>query len=141
MEKLKLQTEGVEFHYDENDTNAINFFVDGGYLSLQICVYVDPSESPPSTEPHIELNSQEQAHYGGIGSVAFYCDKLTINFPKKFLRKYDQVEILVGSKVDKKIVDFFVNHLFMGDRVRYSDEFPPELHIEQTEFQERLGEE
>jgi CRISPR/Cas system-associated protein endoribonuclease Cas2 len=141
MEKLKLQAEGVEFHYDENDTNAINFLVEGGYLSLQIGVYVDPCENPPSTEPHIELDSQEKAQYGGIGLVVFYPDKLTINFSKKFLKKYDQVEILVGSTVDKKIVDFFVNHLFMGDRVEYSGEFPRELHVEQTEFQERLDEE
>lgn len=40
------------------------------------------------------------------------------------------------SKVDEKIVDFFVKHLFMGNRVKYSSEFPGELHVEQTEFQE-----
>lgn len=86
MEILILQTHSIDFHYDEIDANAVNFIVIDGYLSLQTCVYVDPSEDPPSTEPHIELNSQEQAQYGGIDSIVFHPEKLTIKFSKKFLK-------------------------------------------------------
>lgn len=69
MEILILQIHSIDFHYDEIDTNAVHFIVTDGYLSLQTCVYFDPSEDPPSIEPHIEFNSEEQAQYGGIDSI------------------------------------------------------------------------
>ncbi|WCM93953.1 hypothetical protein M5C99_04260 [Acidovorax sp. NCPPB 2350] len=141
MEKLELIAQKTEYHYDENDTNAVNFITQNGYLSLQICVYIDPGDDPPLTEPHIELDSQSGGHYGGIDSVEFHPTKVEISFRKRFLKKYDQISITIPWGIDEEIVDFFVNYLFMGDKVTYSSEVDKKLHITQTEFQENLDEE
>ncbi|GKT16789.1 hypothetical protein AVHY2522_12960 [Acidovorax sp. SUPP2522] len=138
MENLEIIAQKTEYHYDENDTNAVNFITQNGYLSLQICVYIDPGDDPPLTEPHIELDSQKGGHYGGVDIVEFHPDKIIIYFKKKFLKKYDQVVISIPWGVDKEMVSFFVNHLFMGDKVAYSSKIDKNLHTEQTEFQEDL---
>ncbi|MDA8455334.1 hypothetical protein M4R22_11240 [Acidovorax sp. GBBC 3334] len=141
MKFLELIAKKIDYHYDENDTNAVNFITQDGYLSLQICVYIDPGDDPPLTEPHIELNSQSGGHYGGIDFVEFHPDRIIIFFKKRFLREYDQIGISIPSGVDKKMVSFFVNQLFMGDKVVYAPEIDKNLHTKQTEFQERLDEE
>lgn len=120
---LLLKPISIEMVYDELDTNALNFQFNEGYLSIQTSVYLEEDEQ--LNEPYIEMNDQANAQCGGIKQVVFFPNKILIEFSEAppFLDKHQTIEILLTEKVDKKIVDFVNNHLFLGELTSYSADF------------------
>ena len=119
---LTLTPQHVEFVYDELDTNAINFQLEGGYLSIQTGVYLEDDER--LNEAFIEFNEQGNAQCGGIERVTFFRDKISINFPESapYLGEYCSVDVWPDGGVTRQMVDFFNNHLFLGELTEYADD-------------------
>lgn len=120
---LTLHPQKIEFVYDQLDTNAINFQLQDGYLSIQTSVYLEEDEQ--LNEPYIEFNGQGNAQVGGVERVAFFRNKISIEFfeSSPFLDTYSSVDIWPDGGVTRQMIDFFNNHLFLGSRTEYANDF------------------
>jgi hypothetical protein len=121
--ELLLTPFAVELTYDELDTNAANFRLQDGYFSIQTSVYLEDDDL--LNEPFLELNNQSQAQCGSIERVTFGDAHLVIKLEDSspFLEKYRSIRLLLHDGISKELVDFFSNHLFLGDHVTYEDRF------------------
>jgi hypothetical protein len=121
--ELRLNVNAIDFIYDELDSNAVNFLVDNGYFSIQTSIYLEDDER--LNEPFIELNEPSNVQCGGIEQVLFADNEITIEFsPTSMLvNRFTTVRLGIASGVSKETVDFFVNFLFLADRVTYSNSF------------------
>ncbi|QRR07825.1 hypothetical protein FPJ27_16440 [Burkholderia sp. MS455] len=130
--KLTIHPIEVDFVYDELDTNAVTFKLKDGYLSIQTCVYLEDDER--LNEPTVELNDQGSSQCGGLAHIVFFPREVEVGFREGdyFLGEYSAISILLDEFVDVKLVDFFVNHLFLGDIVVYGDGFDPARKVTQT---------
>jgi hypothetical protein len=52
--------------------------------------------------------------------------------------KYENIAVPSTDPVDRTLVDFFANHLFIGRYIRYSDDFAESNKVSQTSRRERL---
>ncbi|MCL2423661.1 MAG: hypothetical protein FWD11_07215 [Micrococcales bacterium] len=112
--------------------------VEWDYLMIQRGVCIDPDEEPFYALPHVELDDQSGGDYYDVASATFFPQRIEIDFaPRQFADKYSTIAIH-ATRVPRGIVEFFVNGLYLGDRTVYSDDFPDEDRVEQTEFQEIL---
>ncbi|WP_174939027.1 hypothetical protein [Burkholderia lata] len=136
--KLTIHPIEIDFVFDELDTNAITFKLEEGYFSIQTCVYLEDDER--LNEPTIELNDQGSSQCGGLRQVYFASRSVELKFQEgyDFLDKYSAVLISFDEFVDVKLVDFFVNHLFLGDIVCYEDDFDSSKKVVQTEKRDYL---
>ncbi|HEM7889321.1 MULTISPECIES: hypothetical protein [Burkholderia] len=121
--KVTIHSVGVDFVYDVLNTNAVTFKLKGGYLSIQTCVYLEDDER--LNEPTIELNDQGSSQCGGLVQIVIFPREMQLEFHEnaRFLGKYSFVSILLDEFVDVRLVDFFVNHLFLGGIVMYGGDF------------------
>ncbi|WP_423762418.1 hypothetical protein [Burkholderia sp. NLJ2] len=128
----------VDFVYDELDANAVTFKLKDGYLSIQTCVYLEDDER--LNEPTVELSDQGSSQCGGLAQIVFSPREVELKFQEGdyFLSQYSAISILLDEFVDVKLVDFFVNHLFLGDIVIYGDSFDPAEKVIQTEKRDYL---
>lgn len=135
---LEIFASQIEMHYDELDTNAINFQFVNGYLSIQIQIYIDPDNSPEENEPYFEMQDDSTGQYINIKRV--YLDKnlISIKLSEAFCLKYYNISIYLPYELNFNLIDFFVNHLFLGKYVEYSDSIPNSLRIKQTQFRDFL---
>lgn len=130
--KLTIHPTEVDFVYDDLDTNAVTFKLEGGYLSIQTCVYLEDDER--LNEPTIELNDQRCSQCGGLDQIVFFPREIDLKFQEGgyFLDKYSAISIFFDELVDVRLVDFFVNHLFLGGIVTYDGSFDPAKKVSQT---------
>ncbi|WP_152602006.1 hypothetical protein [Burkholderia paludis] len=130
--KLTIHPIEFDFVYDELDTNAVTFKLDGGYLSIQTCVYLEDDER--LNEPTVELNDQGNSQCGGLAQIVFSPRKVELKFKEGdyFLGEHSAISILLDEFVDVKLVDFFVNYLFLGGIVTYDGSFDPARKVIQT---------
>ena len=136
--KLTIHPVEVDFVYDELDTNAVTFKLEDGYLSIQTCVYLEDDER--LNEPTVELNDQGSSQCGGLAQIVFSPREVELKFREGdyFLGEHPAILILLDEFVDVKLVDFFVNHLFLGDIVTYDGSFDPARKVIQTETRDYL---
>ncbi len=134
---LELKVTKIQFIYDDGDTNAINFILDdNGYFSIQTCVYEEQDEN--FNQPFFEFKEQSNGQRGGLERIDFSTEKTLLTFKdnKLFMKRYKEVELLLNQPVDRKIVDFFANHLFVGDLIHYDGGFEISARVIQTEYRE-----
>jgi len=138
---LTLNVTKIQFIYDEGDTNAINFILDdNGYFSIQIGVYLEEGDHPSLNQPIFEFKDQGDSQSGGIEEIHFSEKKIILTFRDSdlFLKKYKTVELLLDQPLNRKMVDFFANHLFLGEIIRYDIGFKESNKVIQTEHRELL---
>jgi len=123
----------VVYEKDINGVNSIIFGTDeDGYFLIQRDSFIDLKEDPMYKKPYIEMNEQN-GHYYDILKVLFSQKTIYILLERCFLSK-NQILINMQDDVNAKIIDFFVNNLFLGSVVEYSDDVDLNLHIKQTIF-------
>ncbi|VWC50933.1 hypothetical protein BLA17378_00788 [Burkholderia aenigmatica] len=135
--ELTVRPIDVDFVYDELDTNAITFRLADGYFSIQTCVYLEDDER--LNEPMVELGSQG-AQSGGLVRVLICPREIRLQFRESlcFLHECTLISIVFDELVDVTLVDFFVNHLFLGDILIYGDDFDASKKVIQTRKREYL---
>jgi hypothetical protein len=118
--------------YDDLDTNAITFELDQGYFTIQTGVYLEEEED--LNEPSFELNDQGDSQNGGLEKIIFTKSEIIIQFKNSyfFLYKYETIKINLKEEISRKIVDFFANHLFLGDFIFYDEKFDQLNKVSQT---------
>ncbi|MFC9660041.1 hypothetical protein ACFVJ5_07360 [Nocardia sp. NPDC127606] len=133
MGTLRIVPKEIELIYDQLDTNAINFREADGYFSIQTGVYLE--EDGQLDEPQFELNDQGNSQFGGLRQALFSKDELTLEFADDtpFIEKHKTVDVDLSSADIHQVVDFFANHLAMGDIIAYTADFPDADKVEQTE--------
>lgn len=126
-----MHSVGVDFVYDVLNTNAVTFKLKDGYISIQTCVYLEDDER--LNEPTIELNDQGSSQCGGLMEIVIFSSEIRLVFCEnsRFLGEYYFISILLDELVDVRLVDFFVNHLFLGGIVVYGDDFDPSKKVDQ----------
>ncbi|SRR6266700_1994906 len=137
---LELKATKIQFIYDDGDTNAINFTLDdNGYFSIQNGVYLE--EDDDLNQPIFEYKDQGHSQSGGIEGIVFGKRIILLNFKNSdlFLEKYKTTELLLNQSVDRKTVDFFANHLFLGDYIQYDKNFEDSNKVAQTKYREPLS--
>jgi len=146
---LELHPEEVEFAGDDW-TNALSFHLaegfekgDPGWFTISIGYFTeDDPDCPELDYPQFEWNDEGSSEACWPSKVQFSNDKIVIHFGEdKFIKKYDTVEIHLKDGVTKQIVDFFANHLFMGEYLSYDDDFNKDNIVPQTETRESLADE
>lgn len=123
---------------DDLDVNIASFISGEDYISIQICQY---EEGDPQLDlPYIEHNAQETGQYGGIDSIKISPEGVVIAFKKDQLLEGRYGTACVDLKVPltRDAIDFFVNHLFLSDYIRYSADFDPSLTVKSTAIRDRL---
>ncbi len=135
--ELTIRPMEVEFVYDELDTNAITFRLADGYFSIQTCVYLEDDER--LNEPMVELSDQG-AQSGGLVGVLVCPREISLQFQESlcFLDECSSISIVFDELVDVTLVDFFVNHLFLGDILIYGDDFDASKKVIQTRKRDYL---
>ena len=53
---------------------------------------------------------------------------------KRFLERHRAIRLRLGRRLDRKMVDFFVNSLFFSQIVEYAGDFHDGLKVTQTGF-------
>ena len=129
---IELSPDKVDLHYDELDSNAINFRWPSGYFSIQTGVYLEPDDDP-YYDPYFELNEQDCSQAGGFSKIAIDGRSIEIELAagREFLDKYSAIRISV--KVTDEIIDFFNNYLFLGHLISYGPAIDDSRRIKQTE--------
>jgi hypothetical protein len=74
-------------------------------------------------------------HFGAAVERARTCQAEDSAFPNC---KYESVSVPSTAPVDRTLVDFFANHLFLGRYIRYSEDFAESNKVSQTSCRERL---
>jgi hypothetical protein len=132
----------IEFVFDDLDTNAISFYADDGYFSIQTGVCLESEENDrTANEPYFELSDQENSQAGRIEEIVFDENKITLVFKTSdlFMEKYRTLTIKLASPTTKETVDFFNNCLFLGKYITYSPAFPVDKRVIQTKFKIDYG--
>ena len=134
---LELRPNEVDLHYNELDSNAINFRWPSGYFSIQTGVYLEPDDDP-YYDPYFEFNDQELSQAGGFSRVIFHLDRIEIELEtgREFMDQYPAIHIAV--KVTDEMIDFFNNYLFLGHLINYGPDIDGSRRIKQTETREIL---
>jgi hypothetical protein len=156
---LDLTPQKIALVYDDLDSNAVFFQLPrpDSYFCVQACVYLEDNEI--LNLPYFELNEQSDSHYRRIEAATFFGEKIVLSFAhdSMFLKKYGSVTLHFGATVekvrtyqtedvavpstepvDRTLVDFFANHLFLGRYIRYSEDFAESNKVSQTSDRERL---
>jgi len=134
---LNVKPERIEYVYDTLDTNALHCITADGYFDIQRCVYIDPKDDLIFKKPYIELDEQNGI-YCDFEEVQISANSIHITLERYFLSDYKHIIINMTEEVDLKTIDFFVNHLFLGDVVKYAEDIGIDMHIEQTEFPDQF---
>ncbi|WP_175747181.1 hypothetical protein [Burkholderia pyrrocinia] len=136
--KVAMHSVGVDFVYDVLNTNAVTFKLKGGYLSIQTCVYLEDDER--LNEPMIEMNDQESSQCGGLARIVIFSREIQLEFREgaHFLGEYSFISIFLDEFIDVRLVDFFVNHLFLGSIVMYGANFDPSNKVNQIRKRDYL---
>ena len=109
------------------------------YFMLQRSGFVDPEEEPFFAFPRIELDDQSGGNYHDLARVTFSPRRIELDFgATPFLDKYAAI-VIHATQLPRGIVEFFVNGLYLGDRVIYSGDFPDAGRVIQTSHQMNLG--
>lgn len=134
---LELTSNKVDLHYNELGANAINFYLDSGYFSIQTGIYLEPDDDP-DLDPYFELNREENSQAGGFDQVIFSHNKITIVLDpeRHFMDRYCAIHLTVPVTDD--IIDFFNNFLFLGKIIRYDETIKEASRIQQTAQREIL---
>ena len=75
-------------------------------------------------------------YLGYIDKVEFKKNSIIISFSSILANGLSGLEVCLIDEIDAKLIDFFVNYLFLGDFAEFSSEIDVELHIAQVLFQE-----
>ncbi|HDR9508374.1 hypothetical protein C5615_19455 [Burkholderia cepacia] len=136
--KAAMHSVGVDFVYDVLNTNAVTFKLKGGYLSIQTCVYLEDDER--LNEPMIEMNDQGSSQCGGLARIVIFSREIQLEFQEsaRFLGEYSFISIFLDEFVDVRLVDLFVNHLFLGGIVMYGADFDPSKKVNQIRKRDYL---
>lgn len=135
---LEIAPNNIEFIYDVLDANAITFQLEDVSFSIQIDIYIDEDDDDIVNEPYFELNDEMNSQVGGLEKIVFHNDKICIYFQDDnlFLDKYSLIAI--SGVIDERTIDFFINHLFLGSKIQYSNDFDKENMASRTEFPDRI---
>lgn len=135
----------IEFVYCELDANAISFQLPSpnSYFSIQTDAFIDHEDLETDVsicKPWFELDDQINSKVNGLESVLFDRNSIMIFFEENefFLEKYKTITIHLNEAVTREIVDFFSNHLFLGNYIQYTEDFDENLKVLQTEYPEEI---
>ena len=166
LDLAPLRIELVYADGDTNAAN-FHLPAPGSYFCIQACVYLedDAELNVPYFELDDQSNSHycdvEAVTFFRENVVLSFADDslfldkyksvtLHCNAPLEKVRtyrtnggafldaKYASAAIPSHEPVDRTLVDFFANHLFLGAHIRYGEGFPEESKVSQTSFREPL---
>lgn len=138
---LTLTSLRIEYHDAELDCNALNFVLASGYFSLQRSLFIDAEDEPIFALPYFMLalpELGEDGNYNSINEVKVHMNRLQFAFAQPILSEHHNVCVILPAALDEALLDFLVNHLFLGEAVVCGDDVPSAWHRQQTEFQEWL---
>lgn len=129
---LNIIPANIEYVYDNLQTNAISFTWDNNYFTIATGEILEEDDDPDYIE--FELNDQGNFRIGNLDKVVFYNDRLEIIFTDLYLKKYEKS--VIHTEVNKKIVDFFINYLFLYKFIIYDDSFNTSNIVEKERVRE-----
>lgn len=129
---LSIIPNNIEYVYDNLQTNAISFIWDNNYFTIATGEILEEDDDPDYIE--FELNDQGNFRIGNLDKVVFYNDRLEIIFTDLYLKKYEKS--VIYTEVNKKIVDFFINYLFLDKFIIYDDSFNKSNIVEKERVRE-----
>lgn len=129
---LSIIPNNIEYVYDNLETNAISFIWDDNYFTIATGEILEEDDDPDYIE--FELNDQGNFRIGNLDKVVFYNDRLEIIFTDLYLKKYEKS--VIYTEVNKKIVDFFINYLFLDKFIIYDDSFNKSNIVEKERVRE-----
>lgn len=129
---LSIIPNNIEYVYDNLETNAISFIWDNNYFTIATGEILEEDDDPDYIE--FELNDQGNFRIGNLDKVVFYNDRLEIIFTDLYLKKYEKS--VIYTEVNKKIVDFFINYLFLDKFIIYDDSFNKSNIVEKERVRE-----
>ena len=138
---LTLTAQRIDYHHAELDCNALNFVLSEGYFSLQRSLFIDAEDDPIFALPYFMLASPElgeDGNYNTINEVKVFMDRLQFAFAQPILAEQYDICVILPTPLDVTLLEFLVNHLFLGEAVTYGDDVPSAWHRQQTDFQECL---
>lgn len=88
-------------------------------FSIQIGAYLE--EDDDLNQPTFKFRDQGSSQSGAIQEIHFSAKKIILTFRDSdlFLEKYKTVELLLDQPVNRKMVDFFANHLFLASFISW----------------------
>ena len=100
---LYFDVNHIEYHYEELDTNCINFISGYKVIFLSSSIYIEDQEI--LNKVYIESEGQENGLYGAIVKVVIRRNAIgiTFNSAKKLMGKYEYVELRLGKDVNEKL--------------------------------------
>lgn len=129
---LTILPRNIEYVYDDLETNAISFTWDNNYFTIATGEILEEGDDPDYIE--FEFNDQGNFRIGNLDKVVFYNDRLEIIFTNLYLEKYEKS--VIYTEVNKKIVDFFINYLFLDKFIIYDDSFNTSNIVEKERVRE-----
>jgi len=152
-----LDTNAINFHLPRPDS----------FFCIQACAYLEDDErlNLPYFELNEQSNSDRRrieavTFFGEKIVLSFTRDSMflkkynsvTLHFGVAVERvrtsqtedsafpnyKYESVAVPSTEPIDRVLVDFFANHLFLGRYIRYSKDFAESNKVSQTSHPERL---
>ena len=136
MTRLLFTPDNIEYNYDVHYSNAINFTSGGQYLSIQRSIVVDEDDDPILKKCNFTTSDGNLIGYIDIKNIEFKKCSIIISFSSALTNGLSGIEVCLVDEIDEKIIDFFVNYLFLGDVAEFSSEIDVKLHIAQVLFQE-----
>lgn len=136
MSKILFNPDNIEYYYDTHHSNAINFKSNGHYLSIQRSIVIDENDNPIFKKCNFTTSDGNLIGYIDIDKVEFKKNSIIISFSSILANGLSGLEVCLIDEIDAKLIDFFVNYLFLGDFAEFSSEIDVELHIAQVLFQE-----
>jgi hypothetical protein len=89
----------------------------------------------PHNSMFLEKYSSVTLHFDATVERVRTCQTEDSTFPNY---KYESIAIPSTEPVDRMLVDFFADHLFLGRYIRYSENFAESNKVSQTSYRERL---
>lgn len=130
---LNIIPTNIEYVYNNLQTNAISFTWDNNYFTIATGEILEEEDDDPNYI-EFELNDQENFRIGNLDKVVFYNDRLETIFTNLYLEKYEKS--VIYTEVNKKIVDFFINYLFLDNFIIYDDSFNTSNIVEKERVRE-----
>ena len=90
---LEISSSKIDMHYNELDSNAINFFHENGYLSIQIQSYIDEDNEDIENETYFEFNNESTGQYIAIKKLSIKSDQISIELSEVFCLHYSKINI------------------------------------------------
>lgn len=113
--KIFLNPIKIEYTKDNLGSNALSFREPQKYFSISVSLFLEGDDLFDS--PHFEYCDQANSQYGGLQKILIkdYEIEFQFDIDCKFCQKTTVVRILLKDKIERNLVDFMINYLFLKE--------------------------